>query len=118
GVIADSTIQMPLPFALPEQDNSAKQAPAGEAGRGSSDSRSGIRLVSVREISLRNVQIVSRGREIRVSADSSLDGNPLTLSRFTAASGSTSLQVAGVADLEPRVDAKLQAKANKIDVDE
>src|SRR4030095_3430905 len=44
-VIADSTIQMPLPFTLPEQDNSAKQAPAGEAGRGSSDSPSGIRLV-------------------------------------------------------------------------
>ncbi|HEU4878217.1 MAG TPA: AsmA family protein [Gemmatimonadaceae bacterium] len=118
-VIADSTIQMPLPFALPEQDGSAQEAPAGEAGSGgSSDPPSGIRLVSVREISLRNVQIVSRGREIRVSADSSLDGDRLTLSRFTADSGSTSLQVEGVADLEPRVDAKLQATANKIDVDE
>ncbi len=118
-VIADSTIQMPLPFALPGQDGSAKPAPAEQARSAeSSDPPSGIRLVSVREISLRNVHIVSRGREIRVSADSSLNGNRLTLSRFTADSGSTSLQVEGVADLEPRVDAKLQAKANKIDVDE
>jgi hypothetical protein len=119
-IISDSTIQMPLPFALPEQDASAKEAPAGEGGRsgGPSDPPSGIRLVSVREISLRNVRIVSRGREVRVSADSSLDGNHLTLSRFTADSGSTSLHVEGEADLEPRVDAKLQAKANKIDVDE
>ena len=122
-VISDSTIQLPLPFALPAEDGAGAGAPAGQ-GRGearsggSSDPPSGIRLVSIREISLRNVRIVSRGREIRVSADSSLSGDHLTLSRFTADSGSTSLQVEGEADLEPRVDAKLQAKANKIDVDE
>ena len=114
-VISDSTIQMPLPFALPEEEASSEEAAGSSGAPGSS---SGIRLVSVREISLRNVRIVSRGREIRVSADSSLNGNHLTLSRFTADSGSTSLQVEGEADLEPRVDAKLQAKANKIDVDE
>ena len=76
------------------------------------------RVVSVREISLRDVRIRSRGREVRVSADSSLNGNHLTLSRFTADSGSTSLQVKGEAELEPRVDAKLRATANKIDLDE
>ena len=103
-VISDSTIEMPLPFALPEQDAPAK---AGAGSGGASNPPGGIRLVSVREISLRDVQIVSRGREIRVSADSSLNGNRLTLSRFTADSGSTSLQVEGEADLEPRVDAKL-----------
>jgi uncharacterized protein involved in outer membrane biogenesis len=115
-VISDSTIQLPLPFALPAEDGSKDGAPAGARGGGST--AGGIRLVSVREISLRNVRIVSRGREIRVSADSSLNGDHLTLNRFTADSGSTSLHVEGEADLEPRVDAKLQAKANKIDVDE
>jgi uncharacterized protein involved in outer membrane biogenesis len=114
-VISDTTIQMPLPFALPDDESSAEGA---GAGGGSSETSGGIRLVSIREISLRNVRIVSRGREIRVSADSSLKGDHLTLSRFIADSGSTSLHVEGEADLEPRVDAKLQAKANKIDVDE
>jgi uncharacterized protein involved in outer membrane biogenesis len=117
-VISDSTIQLPLPFALPEEDTSAKNESGEGARSGSSEPPSGIQLVSVREISLRNVRIVSRGREIRVSADSSLNGDRLTLSRFTADSGSTSLQVEGEAVLQPRVDAKFQAKANKIDVDE
>jgi len=117
-VISDSTIQLPLPFALPAEDGAGTGAPAGAGGGGASETAGGIRLVSVREISLRNIRIVSRGREIRISADSSLSGDHLTLSRFTADSGSTSLQVEGEADLEPRVDAKLQAKANKIDVDE
>ena len=108
-VISDSTIQMPLPFAIPEQDGSSKDEAV---------TQSAVRVISVREISLRDIHIRSRGREVRVSADSSLNGNHLTLSRFTADSGSTSLQVKGEAELEPRVDAKLQATANKIDIDE
>jgi uncharacterized protein involved in outer membrane biogenesis len=75
-------------------------------------------VVSIGEISLRDVRIRSRGREVRVSADSSLNGSHLTLRSFTAESGSTSLQVDGEADLEPRVDAKLRARANKLDLDE
>jgi len=108
-VISDSTIQMPLPFAIPEQDGSSKDETV---------TQNAVQVISVREISLRDIHIRSRGREVRVSADSSLNGNHLTLSRFTADSGSTSLQVKGEAELEPRVDAKLQATANKIDLDE
>jgi uncharacterized protein involved in outer membrane biogenesis len=67
---------------------------------------------------LRDVRIVSRGREIRVSADSSLNGDRFTLRNFTAESGSTELQVEGAATLEPTIDAKLTARANKIDLDE
>ncbi len=108
-VISDSTIQMPLTLALPEESGSTT-AEAGASG--------GVEVVSIGEISLRDVRIRSRGREVRVSADSSLNGNHLTLRSFTAESGSTSLQVDGEADLEPRVDAKLRAKANKLDLDE
>jgi uncharacterized protein involved in outer membrane biogenesis len=109
-VISDSTIQMPLTLALPEESGS----PSTEAGA----SGGGVEVVSIGEISLRDVRIRSRGREVRVSADSSLTGNHLTLRSFTAESGSTSLQVDGEADLEPRVDAKLRARANKLDLDE
>jgi uncharacterized protein involved in outer membrane biogenesis len=109
-VISDSTIQMPLTLSLPEASDSSKTESAG--------SGSSVEIVSIGEISLRDVRIRSRGREVRVSADSSLTGNHLTLRSFTADSGSTSLQVDGEADLEPRVDAKLRARANKIDLDE
>ena len=108
-VISDSTIQMPLPFAIPEQDGSSTDETV---------TQNAVQVISVREISLRDIHIRSRGREVRVSADSSLNGNHLTLSRFTADSGNTSLQVKGEAELEPRVDARLQATASKIDLDE
>src|SRR5688572_28718360 len=108
-VISESTIEMPLPFAVPSGGSSSIEA---------TDAQGGIQLVSIREISLRDVRVRSRGREIRVSADSSFDGNHLTLERFTAESGSTALEVEGEAELEPRVDAKLRAKANKLDLDE
>ena len=109
-VIADSTIQMPLTIPLPEGNESSKAAGTGSGG--------GVEIVSIGEISLRDVRIRSRGREVRVSADSSLKGHHLTLRSFTAESGTTSLQVDGEAELEPRVDAKLRARANKIDLDE
>lgn len=108
-VISDSTIQMPLTLALPEESD-----PTTTEARASG----GVEVVSIGEISLRDVRIRSRGREVRVSADSSLNGSHLTLRSFTAESGSTSLQVDGEADLEPRVDAKLRARANKLDLDE
>jgi len=109
-VISDSRIQMPLPFGIPQGDGSKNAEPTSQGG--------GIEVVSVREISLREIRMVSRGREIRVSADSSLNGSKLTIESFTADSGSTSLQAEGEAIIEPAVDATVKVKANKVDVDE
>ena len=108
-VIADSLIQMPLSFAIPTGDADA----AGEE-----EGAPAIELVSVGEISLQNVRIASRGQEITVSADSALEGTRLTIARFTAESGSTSLSVTGEVDLEPRIDARLQVEADRLDLDE
>jgi uncharacterized protein involved in outer membrane biogenesis len=108
-VISDSTIHLPLSFAIPTAEASTREEPASEGG---------VELVSVREISLRDVRIVSRGRDVLVSADSSLSGSHLTLQAFTAESGKTSLRVTGEAELEPTIDATLQARAGKIDIDE
>jgi len=106
--IADSRIEMPLPFTLP-----TSEGPATEA-----QSSGGVKIVSVRAISLRNIQIVSRGRDIRVSADSALAGDKLTLRSFTAQSGTTALDAEGEVTLSPSIDARLRVKANKLDVDE
>ena len=108
-VVADSTIRMPLPFEMPDSGAAKPSAPGA---------KSAVEVVSIREISLSNVRIISRGREVRVSADSSLNGTHLTLHEFTAQSGKTSLAVDGEAELEPRVDAKLRARASKVDIDE
>jgi hypothetical protein len=100
---------MPLSFAIPKANTPASAE---------SPSPGGVEVVSVRQISLRDVHIVSRGREVRVAADSSLNGDRLTLESFTAESGSTALRAEGTAVLEPSIDATLQVKANKVDVDE
>jgi uncharacterized protein involved in outer membrane biogenesis len=108
--IADSRIEMPLPFSLPESNTPPESTAAPQ--------EDGIRIVSIRSISLDNIRIVSRGREVTVSADSSLEGDQLTLRRFSAQSGTTTLEAEGVVDLEPGITAQLKAKANKLDVDE
>jgi len=107
-VISDSRMEMPLPFAIPD----------GSSDKSEAVSQDGVQVVSIRAISLRDIRMISRGREVLVSADSALEGNRLTLRQFTADSGATSLHVEGEVDLEPRIDARLRAKANKIDLDE
>ncbi len=106
--IADSRIDMPLPFILP--------APGERTAAPSSSP--GIQVVSVRAIKLRNVTVASRGRQITVSADSSLSSAHLNLDRFTAASGKTSLEASGLVQLSPKLDAQLDVKATHADVDD
>ena len=105
-ILSNSRIDLPLPFSLP---TSTSKAPS---------SSSTFTVASIDAISLRDVVLTSRGREIVVSADSSLNGNRLTLSRFTARSGETSVEASGVADLAPSVSAKLEASANQLDFDD
>lgn len=106
-LVSGSRIDMPLPFGLPR---SAAEESGGEPRA--------AEIVSIRSISLRDVRMRSREREIAVSADSSLAGHTLELLRFTAESGATRLEVHGSVTLAPRVDARLTAKANRLDLDE
>jgi hypothetical protein len=107
-IVSNSRIDMPVPFAMPV------------AAPGSTDlqDQGGVRLVSVRAITLRNVTIASHGRQITVSAESSLSAAHLNLDRFTASSGGTSLQASGLVQLTPRLDAQLRVVANRLDVDD
>jgi hypothetical protein len=110
--IANSRIEMPLPFTLPSGDGGAAPNTTGESAAPS------IQIVSIRSIALDDVVLVSRGKEVRASAESSLVGNRLTLREFVARSGTTTLNADGEIDLAPTVNARLKAKANKLDVDE
>lgn len=108
-IVSNSRIEMPLPFAMPAPASGTTAPTAGEAG---------IQIISVRAITLRNITIASRGRQITISADSSLSSAHLNLDRFTAQSGATMLDASGLVQLTPRVDAQLQVKANRVDVDD
>jgi uncharacterized protein involved in outer membrane biogenesis len=107
--VSESRIDMPLPFSLPAPGAGAPTAPP---------STTDMQVVSIRAIRLRNVTVASRGREIRISADSSLSSAHLNLDGFTASSGTTSLEASGVVALSPRIDAQVQVKAAYLDVDD
>jgi uncharacterized protein involved in outer membrane biogenesis len=107
-LVSGSRIDMPLPFDLPQQAETTDGATANAP----------VRIVSIRSIALRSVRLRSRGREIVVSADSSLEGTTLALQRFTAEAGGTTLAADGVIALSPRIDARLKVTANRLDVDE
>ena len=108
--LSDSRIELPLPFSIPTT--------AGDSATPADTSGGGIQLLSIRAITLRDITIASRGREVTVSADSSLSGTRLNLQRFTATSGKTALEATGTAELEPAIDANLTVKANRLDLDE
>ena len=125
--ISDSRIELPLPIAT-QASQPAGSAPA-PADVGSRDlaavpapsavsSAPPIEIVSVRAIALRDVVLASRGREITVTADAALTGSELRLARFAASSGRTRLDAAGTIALSPRIEARLDASANRLDVDE
>ena len=107
-VISNSRIDLPLPFDLPV-------SPSGSSTKATSG---GVEVASVRAIALRDITITSRGRQIQISADSSLSSAHLSLERFTASSGATTLEASGLAQLTPDVDVQLQVRANRVDIDD
>ena len=108
--LSNSRIDLPLPFSIPMAGGDQTTASASTDG--------GMRLVSIRAITLRDITIASRGKQVTVSADSSLVGSRLDLQRLTARSGRTELDASGVVQLEPAIDANLNVKANQLDMDE
>jgi hypothetical protein len=71
--IANSRIEMPLPFTIPSGGEGETSANT------SGNTPSVVEIVSIRTIALDDIVVVSRGKEVRVSAESSLAGNRLTL---------------------------------------
>src|SRR5262245_15938008 len=104
--VSNSRIDLPLPFTLPE------------AAPGSTTQNAGVQLESIRTIALHNITSASRGREVTISADASLSQGNLNLERFTAASGTTTLEARGELHFSPRLDAEVQVNAPHVDVDD
>ena len=107
--ISESRIDLPLPFGLPERSAGGNAADGSDAA---------VRIVSIKSIALRSVRLRSRGREIVVSADSAYGGTALALNSFTAEAGGTTLKAEGLMTLSPRIDARINAVANRLDLDE
>lgn len=106
-ILSDSRLDLPLPFTVPTSSTNDAAA-----------SSSWFTVESIRAITLRNVRVTSRGREVLVSGESSLAGNRLQLTEFSARSGETAVDASGIVELSPTFNAKLQATANRLDFDD
>ena len=106
--IANSRIALPLGFTIP----------TGSARPDTAETSGAFTVTSLRTISLRNIQLVSRGRELAVSAESSLDGSRLNVRYLNARSGKTSIDASGTVELSPRLDATIEARADELDLDD
>ena len=106
--IRNTRIELPLPFEIPTS--------RGASGAGATPPA--LAIESINSIALDNVRIVSRGRELVLSGESSFDGTRLTIRRATVESGKTSIRAEGVVAMEPRVDATMRLAAKRLDVDE
>jgi hypothetical protein len=115
-LISGSRIDLPLPFGLPQRSSGGDTTASSDPDRADADAT--VRLVSIKSIALRSVRLRSRGQQILVSADSAYDGAALALRSLTAESGGTKLKAEGTISLSPRIDAKLSATANRLDLDE
>lgn len=106
-IVSDSRVELPLPFVIPT------------AGRqGVEDAEDGFAVTSIRAISLRNLHVASRGREIALTAEAALSGHRLDITRFHAESGATAVDASGTVELSPAIDAQIEASANRLDLDD
>ena len=116
--ISGSRIDLPIPFGLPQSSNGGDAAAASGPAKAGHYEDAPVRIVSIKSIALRSVRLRSRGREIVVSADSAYGGTAMAIRNFTAESGGTTLKAEGLIALTPRIDARLNATANRLDLDE
>lgn len=109
-LVAGSRIDLPLPFDIPM----GQTAPAEAAPTNGS----GLTIASIRSIALSDVHVVSRGRELAISAESSLEGTRLELSGFRANTGRSAIEASGTIELGSVVNADVTARADRLDVDD
>lgn len=106
-VVSDSRLEMPM--LRPRRGHSTRENPDAASN--------GIEIVSVRQISMRNVQLVSRDYTFTVSLDSALDEGVLTINELSAASGSIALEIDGAITLSPALHGTLGVHAQHLDLD-
>jgi uncharacterized protein involved in outer membrane biogenesis len=112
--LSRSRVEMPLPFALPVSSAARGVADASAAAA----EEPAVDVVSIRAITVRDVVVASRGREIALSADSTLNRNQLVISSFSARSGQTELSASADVELGERITARIKATANQLEFED
>lgn len=106
--IADGRVELPLRFPLALGANTP----------GAASGESAFRVASVRSLTGRDIVLAAGSRTVTVQFDSSVEGDRLDIQRLIAAAGSTRIQAAGQLTSISRLEGRLEASADSLDVDE
>ena len=107
-VASGGRVALPLPFPL---------VPAASSS-GAPASSSGITVVSVRTIALRDIVLTGSNRTLRVDLESSLAGDRLEIGELQATADRTRIRATGVVNSLAALDARLDATASPLDLNE
>ena len=111
-VVSDTRLQVPLPLGLPASRSN------GLAAEGTPRDANTLEVVSVRALVLRNVTIASLGRELKITAELSLQDGHSAITALTATSSGTRLRASGTIAAAPRIETTLEATAETLDMDD
>ncbi|MFN2444968.1 MAG: AsmA-like C-terminal region-containing protein [Vicinamibacterales bacterium] len=106
-----ATVRLPLPTLA------GTEGPTVGSGQNRSESPSYVTLVSVDEIILRNVEVVSSGRTVRADIDAVPSGGVITLRRVSLAADDTAIEATGEITSLTGPVATLALEAGELDFD-
>ena len=106
--IADGRLELPLRFPL---------APAAETP-GVPSGEPAFRVTSVRSLSGRDIVLAAGSRTLTLQFDSSVEGDRLEIQRLIARVGSTRIEATGELTSISKLEGRLDASADQLDVDE
>jgi len=112
--LADSRLNLPLPFSL----LTAAAAPGSPSAAPASAAGGGITVVSVRVLSLKNVEFVVGTRSLKFDMSSSLEGDRLDVKSLSARSEVTRIDAKGALTSIARLDGAFDVKGDPLDLDE
>jgi hypothetical protein len=107
-IVRNSRIPLPLPVTLFPTTAGTNTAPTGP----------GLRVESVRVISLENVELAAPPRVMRVDLRGSLAGDRLDIEHLAMRGGSSKIDGKGTISSIARVEGTVEAKADPLDLDE
>jgi uncharacterized protein involved in outer membrane biogenesis len=115
-VIENSRVDLPAFLASVEALSQAQPSPAPPA-TGTPSSSSGITIVNVKTIGLREVDLVAGSRHAIVNLESSLQGDRLDIARLSAQADQSTLEATGAVESLSRRIVRLTINAERLDLD-
>jgi hypothetical protein len=109
-VVADSRLELPLPFAI--------LAAAPRVAEADPPSGPAFTIESVSAIGFRNITVIGNGRELVIDMDSSFDGDRLEVAALTVRAPTTRIEARGELTSIERVQGRFDATAAPLDIAE